>query len=76
MSDGIYIPDPIERGEMRAEAWEEEIRIDDEHFKCPGCGTKTRWDDGHPSSADPYSPPICGGCLEEKYPELKGDELP
>lgn len=59
------IADPIERGEASAERWYEEMTKDvpPDHFRC-GCGRVTHWNDAHPYSANPYSPPICGACLE------------
>ena len=55
------LKDPVERGE----AWHEEMTKDvpPNHFRC-GCGRMVPWEDAHPYSADPYSPPICGVCLE------------
>ena len=58
-----YIPDPIERGEARAEIWADEIDLPGGMFRCPGCKTPTSCEDAHPSSPDPYCLPICGACL-------------
>lgn len=55
------VPDPIERGESRTEAWAAENMYGDE-FRCPGCGKMTPLDDAVSSSPDPYSLPICPAC--------------
>ena len=38
--------------------------VPDGHFRC-ACGRIVPLSEGHPYSANPYSMPICGSCLEE-----------
>lgn len=63
----MYIPDPIELMEMRAE------RMMEEHFSenrpgmflCAECEQWKKQDDGMSSaSPNPSSSPICGECLD------------
>ena len=56
----MYILDPIERGEMRAEAWHDD-NVKDGNFKC-GCGKVLKVEEGVTASVDPYSPLICDEC--------------
>ena len=63
------IPDIIENFENAAEQWyDKNTKYNKETkkilFKC-GCG---EWEDiekGHPIDDNPYSPPVCGKCLEK-----------
>ncbi len=64
------IPDPIERGEARCEAWEvESVRGDS--FIC-ACGRWTRFVDAETLSPDPYAIPVCGQCFENAMDEKFG----
>jgi len=56
----MELPDPIERGEARAEAWYDE-HVTDGKFTC-GCGRVIPLEDGVTASADPYSALICDAC--------------
>jgi len=61
--------DPIERGEARAENLAaERVRGDD--YTC-FCGRVVPLGDCHTLSPDPYSPPVCGFCLEEALDGLR-----
>lgn len=62
-NDMDYIPDPIERGEMRCEDWEAENVKGDIATCC--CGRKFKLADGETVSADPYAIPVCPICFEE-----------
>ena len=57
----MVIPDPIELGEMRAEAFADK-RIRGDKFKCPGCDEWCDLSGALSASPDPYSPPICSVC--------------
>lgn len=61
-----YLPDPIERGEMRMEDWAFE-NIKGDLTRCVGC---ERWLPSNGCwetlSPDPYSIPICGDCFEKE----------
>lgn len=61
ISNGARIPDPLERGEARAERWADE-NVQGDKFLC-ACGKWCRLDDGVPLSVDPYSPPYCSSCV-------------
>ena len=61
------IPDPIERGETRAENWAYD-NIRGHEFKC-GCGKWIKLEDGQPISPDPYASPVCPKCFEEYFGE-------
>jgi hypothetical protein len=65
----VYIPDPIERGEMRAKSWADENIVGDK-FKC-ACGEWCDLDDGNAVDSDLYSPPFCQKCCEEAYKAIK-----
>lgn len=56
-----YIPDPIERMEMRW-ARVEELYIDGDNFTCCVCGGTGRLADAMSLNADPASPPIHQDC--------------
>lgn len=66
-----YIPDPIERGEARAESAYDAMLQPDGRLKC-GCGNifdpKT---EGGPVSPDPYAMPVCGKCLHARELEVE-----
>jgi len=49
----------------------------DGQFKCCACEQWKSDNDMHPWSSDPYSPPICSGCLEKELEEAreKGKDL-
>jgi len=62
----MEIPDPIELGENRMERWAN-THIFNGQFFCDGCKQWHAISNGYPSTADPYSIPICGNCsLGEK----------
>ena len=63
------IPDPIERGEMRAERWYDD-NVEGDSFKC-GCGNRCKLNDGQPISPDPYAPPVCPECMDEYIQIMK-----
>jgi hypothetical protein len=60
-----YIPDPIELGEMRAERYADENMHGNE-IRCCACKKMVPIDTVLPASPDPYSPPICLGCVGEQ----------
>jgi hypothetical protein len=64
----VYIPDPDELGEMRAEAYDFENRVGDK-IRCVECRELRPEGEMLPSSADPYSPPICSECVEKIAPD-------
>lgn len=61
----MYIPDPIERGEMRAEHWGRELNCRDGEIDCVECGKRINLGDSHMISNDPWGPPCCGDCLDK-----------
>ncbi len=65
------VPDPIERGEARCEAWAAENLRGDEATCC--CGNKFNIDEGETLSADPYAIPVCGECFEKACLERFGE---
>lgn len=68
-----YIPDPIERGEMRAEAAYDEMWQPDGKLKCP-CGQIFDPDkEGGTLSPDPYAMPFCGQCFEDAFPSANSE---
>jgi len=72
----MSLPDPIERGEARAEAWFHDNVVHGK-FQC-GCGRLIPIDEGVTMSADPYAPLVCGVCsgadeFMEKAMEKKKD---
>lgn len=56
-----YVPDPIERGEARADRYED--RIHGDFYTC-SCGDECRLYDAQPLSADPYAEPFCPECVQ------------
>jgi hypothetical protein len=58
-----YLPDPEELGEMRAERYDAENSKGDQ-IRCVQCREYKNYSVMSPSSADPYSPPICPECLD------------
>lgn len=60
----MYIPDPIELGEMRAERWEAEMHVRGSIYRC-GCGKEFGINDGDTISADPWAAPVCPDCFEK-----------
>lgn len=62
----MEIPDPIELGEMRAEAWEFEMTkgAPAGQMKC-ACGRVAPEDEFNTLSPDPYARPYCGVCVQE-----------
>jgi hypothetical protein len=59
----IHIPDPIERGESRAEAAYDEMVKSDGKWKCD-CGRifDPKLEGENFISPDPYAMPVCGQC--------------
>jgi hypothetical protein len=57
-----YILDPIERGEARAERFEDRIRGD--IYTC-SCGNKCSLMEAETFSPDPYAEPFCPKCIEK-----------
>jgi hypothetical protein len=68
---GDWVPDPVEIGEGLAERWADE-NIEGDQFRCADCGVWGPLEDMHPSSANPYSVPICGSCLDIMLKEMEG----
>jgi hypothetical protein len=66
----MSVPDPIERGEATMELWADS-HIDGDKWLCD-CGKWRDISDMHPSSPNPYSPPICGECAFGANPEVDG----
>ena len=62
MMNDIRIPDPIERGEARAERFED--RIQGDVYTC-SCGNKCRLSEVEILSPDPYGEPFCPECFEK-----------
>ena len=62
--------DFLEHLEASAEAHAEALNLRGDEIDCPGCGKRCKLNDMHPVSANPYSMPCCGECLEKMYPEL------
>lgn len=59
----MYIPDPIEQMEMRAEAMEHLFR--DGVWHCCECEQPIPPGHEHTLSADPAAPPVCWACFKE-----------
>jgi len=57
----MHIPDPIERGEARAESWYFD-NVKDGKFYCDACKEWIELSHGVMMSADPYCPPSCPKC--------------
>lgn len=70
--NGAQIPDPIERGEARAERWADE-HVQGDKFLC-SCGKWCRLDQGAALSVDPYAELFCPSCVEEYYDTLDAKE--
>lgn len=68
-----YLPDPVERGVARCEAWADE-NVDGDEATC-GCGRTFKLEDGETISPDPYAIPICPLCFEEWWKEHASSEL-
>lgn len=63
-----YIPDPVERGESRAESAFYELEQPDGRFRCYQCNTIfDAQKEGGTLSPDPYAMPVCGKCLFEEF---------
>lgn len=56
----MKIPDPIERGEARAERFED--RIQGDTYTC-SCGKKCNLSEVEAFSPDPYAEPYCPECI-------------
>jgi hypothetical protein len=59
----MYIPDPIEIMENRAERWADD-NIKGSNFKC-GCGNWCDINEAVALSSNPYAIPVCSNCAEE-----------
>lgn len=72
-----YLPDPIERGEARADAdaFDAFSGQPPGKWKCPGCNQIRDVNDMHPISADPYGSPGCGECLDAMIAERTTDSV-
>lgn len=57
----MIIPDPIERGEARAERFAD--RIQGDTYTC-SCGNKCLLDEVEILSPDPYGEPFCPNCMD------------
>jgi hypothetical protein len=60
--DNDYIPDPIERGEMAAEAWADEYCLPGGKCRCYICNEIFDESKGQTLSPDPYAPLACPAC--------------
>ena len=60
-----WIPDVIERGEMRIEAWADK-NIHGDNFTCC-CGNTCPLDDAVMMSPDPNGTPACPECAREHF---------
>ena len=60
----MYLPDPIELGEMRAEEWERRLNCRNDEVDCGWCGKRIKLGDAQSASADPWSEPICQTCAD------------
>ena len=67
----MHISDPIERLKENAERWVDE-NIKGDKFLCL-CGEWCNLEEGHPSGPNPYSSPICGGCVDKMIETLEID---
>lgn len=71
----MYIPDPIEIGEMRCEAWAaKNLRGD---VATCYCGNEFDIGDGGTTSPDPYEIPVCPTCYQQwldSLPTPSGEE--
>ena len=61
------LPDPIERGESRAEAWADE-NVAGDNFKC-FCGNICKLSYAESISPDPYGSPACPECYRKAVNE-------
>lgn len=61
----MYLMDPIERAEARAEAQMDRITegMPLGMFRCD-CGHAGCFDDAQPISSDPYAMPVCAMCFD------------
>ncbi len=59
-----YIPDPIELGEAKAEAWAKELFVGNK-CRCIECKVLFELDELITLSPDPYAPPVCEECAEK-----------
>lgn len=63
----MTLPDPIERGEARAEDW---YFSNVKHgIATCGCGNEFKLEDGETLSADPYAIPVCSECFNTQFRE-------
>ena len=66
-----YIPDIMERGEDRCDAWYFD-NVKDGVATC-SCGGTFDVDKGETLSSDPYAIPVCPACFEKAVREKHGD---
>lgn len=65
----MYIPDPVERMENRAERWYDEF-IEGDEFIC-GCSKRCKIVDGETISSNPYAIPVCPDCCKKLIKDEK-----
>lgn len=61
-----YIPDPIERGDMAAEMWEQEYCLPGGKCRCYNCDAIFDESQGQTLSPDPYAPLACPACASKE----------
>jgi len=66
---GMHVPDPIERGEIRAESWYFD-NVKNGVATCV-CGKQFKLDEGDFVSPDPYAPPVCPDCFQEWFDSIQ-----
>lgn len=68
----VWIPDPVEHGEDRAER-AFDTATEGVEYRCPSCNVVVPIDDAQNTlSADPYAPAVCSKCIEEAFPGAFG----
>lgn len=65
----MYLPDPIERAEARAENWAFD-NIKGDMFKC-GCDKWGKLCEAETLSPDPYAIPVCHDCVKAYYKNIE-----
>lgn len=69
------IPDPIERGEARAEREFDERSLPGGKMRCHCGAVFDPETEGGTTSPDPYAMPVCPACFEEAYLFFKRRDL-